>query len=170
MWPDLPKGVLYMHSFKTHFLSPFVSYINGPTVHVLYTVKGWTVCFHSGLFLKSVWCPWVLRWTLNGPIFPWQADNWLWITTRLADEFVHGFRCFDNCVTCGGENGTNGSHLVVFSKDIIFARHFVAPRLPPTLPSHRSASGIGYTNINYLTWWAIQLAIQCTADTVNYFE
>ena len=22
MWPDLPKGVLYMHSFQTHFSSP----------------------------------------------------------------------------------------------------------------------------------------------------
>ena len=31
MWPDFPKGVLYAHSFETHFTSPFVSYINGPT-------------------------------------------------------------------------------------------------------------------------------------------
>ena len=37
---------------------------------------------------------------------------------------------------CGGENGTNGCHFAVFSKDIGFARHFVATRLlshPPTL-------------------------------------
>ena len=44
----------------------------------------------------------------------------------------------------------------------------------PTLPPCRSVSGIGYTSKNYLKWrlkWqAIQLAIQCTADTVNYFE
>ena len=31
------------------------------------------------------------------------------------------------CVTCGGENGTNGSNLGVFSKDVAFAHHFVAP-------------------------------------------
>ena len=46
--------------------------------------------------------------------------------------------------------GTSGSHLAVFSEDVTFAHHFVAPCLPPTL----------------LKWWAIQLAIQCTADTV----
>ena len=32
------KGVLYMHSFKTHFSSPSVSYINVPTTHVFNTV------------------------------------------------------------------------------------------------------------------------------------
>ena len=32
------------------------------------------------------------------------------------------------------ENGTNGSHLAVFSEDVAFACHFVAPRPPP--PSH----------------------------------
>ena len=163
------KRALYMLSFKTHFLLLFVSYINGPTVHVLYTAEGWTVCFHSGLFLKSVWCPWVLRWTSNGPIFPWQADNWLWITTRLADEFGHGFSCFVWHVEVKIAP-MEVIWLFLVHEDIAFARHFVAPHPPTTLPPHRSASGIGYTNKNYLTWWAIQLAIQCTADTVNYFE
>ena len=32
----------------------------------------------------------------------------------LADEFGHGFSCFVWYV-CGGENGTNGHHLAVFS-------------------------------------------------------
>ena len=36
MWPDLPKGVLYTHSFKTHFSSPSVSYISAPTAYVFY--------------------------------------------------------------------------------------------------------------------------------------
>ena len=49
-----------------------------------------------------------------------------------------------------------------------FALHFVAPHPLPTLPSYRSASGIGYASNNYLKWQANQLAIQCTADTVNY--
>ena len=52
------------------------------------------------------------------------------------------------CVTCGGENGTNGSHLGVFTTDIAFAHHFVAPCLPPILPPYRSASGIGYASKN----------------------
>ena len=65
----------YMHSFKTHFSSPYVSYISGSTAHVFNTAESWTVCFHSGLFLKPVWCPQVLGWPSNGPIFPWQADS-----------------------------------------------------------------------------------------------
>ena len=34
-------------------------------------------------------------------------------------------------MTCGGENGTNGSHFPVFSEDIAFAHHFVATHPPP---------------------------------------
>ena len=30
------EGVLYVHSFKTHFLAPLSSYINRPTAHVKY--------------------------------------------------------------------------------------------------------------------------------------
>ena len=48
---------------------------------------------------------------------------------------------------CGGENGPNGGcHLAGFSKDVAFACHFVATRLPPTLPAYRSATGIGYNS------------------------
>ena len=91
MWPDLPKRVLYMHSLKTHFSSPSISYFNEPTAHVFNTAEGWTV-FLSGFFKPvtsmSAW------WPLNGPISSWQADSRLWITTWLADEFGHGFSCF----------------------------------------------------------------------------
>ena len=73
-------------------------------------------------------------------------------------------------MTCGGENSTNGSHLAVVNEDVAFAHHFVAPCLLLTLPLYSSASGIDYTSKNYLKWQAIQLAIQCTADTVNYLE
>ena len=38
------------------------------------------------------------------------------------------------CVTCGGENGTNGSRFPVLSEDVALARHFVATRLPPMHP------------------------------------
>ena len=73
-------------------------------------------------------------------------------------------------VTRGGENGTSGCHLAVFSKDIAFTCHLVAPRLPP--PSHP----IGVLVVlaapvkNYLKWWEIQLAIKCTVGTVNHIE
>ena len=60
MWPDLPKGVLYTRSFKTHFSSPSVSCINAPTGYAFTTAESWTVCFHPGLFLKPVWRPRVL--------------------------------------------------------------------------------------------------------------
>ena len=93
MWPDLLKAVLYTHSFKTHFLSPFVSYINGPTAHVLNTAEAWTGCFHSGLFFKPVWHPQVLVLSLNGPRLPlasrqltvnrhmtgWCVCPWIWL-------------------------------------------------------------------------------------------
>ena len=73
-------------------------------------------------------------------------------------------------MTCGGENGTNGSHFRVFSEDVAFAHHFVATRLPP--PSHP----IGVLVVlampvkNYLKRQEIQLVIQCTVDAMNYFE
>ena len=50
MWPYLPKGVLYTHSFKTHFSSPSASYINALTAHVFNTAEGWTVCFTQAFF------------------------------------------------------------------------------------------------------------------------
>ena len=44
------------------------------------------------------------------------------------------------CVICGGENGTNGCHLVVFSVDVL-AYYFITP-----LPPHRSPTAIGYAS------------------------
>ena len=73
-------------------------------------------------------------------------------------------------MTCGGENGTNGSHFPVFSEDVAFARHFMATRPPP--PSHPAGVLLllAMPVKNYLKWWEIQLVIQCTVDTMNYFE
>ena len=73
-------------------------------------------------------------------------------------------------MTFGGENGTNGRQLAVFSEDVAFACHFVAPHWPPTLSPYMSASGIGYASKKLSKMVGIQLAIQCTVDTVNYFE
>ena len=44
----------------------------------------------------------------------------------------------------GGENGTNGSHLPIFSEDVAFVHYFMVPRPIRTLSPYRSASGIGY--------------------------
>ena len=113
--------------------------------------------------------------SLDGLQIPWQADSWLWITTRLVDKFVHGFSCFLWYVH-GGKKSTNGSHLAVFSEDVAFVHHFVAPHLLPTLQPYRSASGICYVikETSYLKWQWIQIVIwipcQCIADTVNYLE
>ena len=45
---------------------------------------------------------------------------------------------------CGGENGTNGCHLAVYSEDVTFACPFMNTRPPPAFSTCRSASGIGY--------------------------
>ena len=50
------------------------------------------------------------------------------------------------------------NHLTGFSEDIAFSCHFVASLLPPTLPSCRSASSIGYTSKKYQKWREIHLA------------
>ena len=66
--------------------------------------------------------------------------------------------------------GEYGSHLAVFSKDIAFGRHFMAPHPPPpSLPIGVLVvlATLGKYN---LKWRKIQLAIQCTVDTVNYFK
>ena len=52
--------------------------------------------------------------------------------------------------------------MAVFSEDLVFAHHFEATCLPPTLSPCKSAIvvAIDYTPVkNYLKWWAIQLAI-----------
>ena len=83
------KGVLYTHSFKSHFLIPFDRCNNRPTVHVYTIPKGLTVCFYWGFVFKLVWCSQVLGWSLNGSTLPGQADSQLGITAILATETGH---------------------------------------------------------------------------------
>ena len=47
---------------------------------------------------------------------------------------------------CGVENSTNRYYVAVFSVDITFACHFMAPH-PPHLHPYKSACGIGYASI-----------------------
>ena len=74
------------------------------------------------------------------------------------------------CMTCGGENDTNGSHLAVFSEDIAFAHHLVAFHPPPSSHPIGVLVVLAMPVKNYLKWLEIQLVTQCTVDTVNYFE
>ena len=46
MWLYLPKGVLYAHSFKSHFLPPLNRYNNRLTVHAYTIANASTVCFY----------------------------------------------------------------------------------------------------------------------------
>ena len=146
---------IYKYSFKTHISSPSVSYINAPTTHVFNTAE---VCFHSGLSpacLTSMSARVTFKWlnlllasrqsTLNHHTTGW----WVWLWIKLL------------CVTYGGENGTNRSHLAAFSDDNAFSNTSWLPP-SPTLPPYSSASGIVYASKIYLKWW---LAIQCTVDT-----
>ena len=55
---------------------------------------------------------------------------------------------------CGDANDTSGCHLAGISKDVAFARHFVA--------SVRVLVVLTTPVNNYLKWWAIQLAIHST--------
>ena len=49
------------------------------------------------------------------------------------------------CVMCGADNGTNLCHFTVFSMDVAFAHHFVAPYIhPSTLHPYISVCGIVY--------------------------
>ena len=91
MWPDLPKGVLYTHSFKSHFSPPFDRHNTKLTVDMAVMAKSTAVCFHWGFFLQPVWRTRVLGCSINGPILPGQADRRQGITTRLAGEIGRDF-------------------------------------------------------------------------------
>ena len=91
MWPDLPKGVLYTHSFRSHFSLSFDRYNNRPTVHACTTAKSSAVCFYWGLIHGPVWRPRMLGWSVNGLSFPGQADRRQGIATGLAGETGHRF-------------------------------------------------------------------------------
>ena len=130
MWLDLPKVVLYAHSFKSHFSMPFDRYNNRLTLQAYTIAKGLTVYFYWGLIHGPVWCPLVLGWSVNGSNFPGQADSQQGITTGLA-----------------GETGHWSSYILWYMEpktawiDVIWpykfswigrSRHFVAHHHPPT--------------------------------------
>ena len=154
----------YTHSFKTCFLSPAVSYINAPTVHVLkveqsaftqtffFYLYGVHKCLGglqmvlSSLGKQTANCQSPHDWLMSLDMdLAALCDMWRWKW--------HQWKSFP-----------------YFSEYVDFACHFVATRQPFTLPSYRSVSGIGYASKNYLKWRENQLALQCTVDKMNYFE
>ena len=48
------------------------------------------------------------------------------IVDKQPDWLVMLAIALSTCMICGGANDTSRCHLAVFSKDVAFARHFVA--------------------------------------------
>ena len=138
MWLDLPKGVLYVHSFKSHFSPPLDRYNNRLTVHANTIAKASTICFYWGLSHWPVWRPLVLGWSVNSSTLPSQADNRQGIITRLAGETGH--QCIYMWSWKWPELKSFGH------KKFLYQR---VPPLrgsppPPTLHPYRNACGIDY--------------------------
>ena len=66
---------------------------------------------------------------------------------------------------CGGENGTNGSQFLVFSEDIAFSLHFMAPRTP-----YRSANGLAMPVKELSKIGEIPVSYPMYVVYSNYFE
>ena len=64
-------------------------------------------------------------------------------------------------VICRVENGTYGHNLAVFSINVAFACHFVAPTIP-TLHHYRSVCMLSIPVNKLSEWREIQLAIHST--------
>ena len=66
----------------------------------------------------------------------------------------------------------SGGYLLVNSQKLIFyiGNPTLACHLVATLPPCRSATDIGYTSKKLSKMVGIQLAIQYTVDTMNYFD
>ena len=60
---------------------------------------------------------------------------------------------------CGGENDSNGCHLVGLSEDVVFALHFMATCLLPSTHPVGVLLVLATPVKNYLKWQEIQLAI-----------
>ena len=90
MWLDLPNGVLYQHSFKSHFSQPFNRYNNRLNLYhcqsfnslLLLRLYLWACLTSMGAWVVCKWLQ-----------LPSQADSQQEITTRLAGE-TGPFPCF----------------------------------------------------------------------------
>ena len=86
-------------------------------------------------------CQGKYKWVKYTIVYKQHISDWIWKSwLPCYNSKTHFSPSHD--VICGGENGTDGCQLVVFSVDIAFAHCFVAPTLHP----YRSACGIGHTS------------------------
>ena len=141
MWPDLSKGALYTHSFRSHFSPPFNKYNNRLTVHAYNIAKGSMVYFPWGLIHESVWCPQVLEWSVNGSNFPGQADNWQGISARLAGKPGIEVATFCDMGSWKQPELMPFSHINFFELEVPTTSWL--PTIPPLHP-YRTACGINY--------------------------
>ena len=87
LWPNLPKGLLYMHSFRSHFSQPFDRYNNRGSC--LYHCQNFNSLF---LLRPHSWACLVFtgaRVVCKCSNFPGQADSQQGITTELVGETGH---------------------------------------------------------------------------------
>ena len=99
---------------KTHVSPIFDGWIYRLTIQVCTTANSLSVCFYSVLFLSNVRCPQVLRWSINGFILPGQADNWLGISTQLANDICYWFGyIWLHLVICEAQNNLNKCHWAI---------------------------------------------------------
>ena len=131
MWPDLPKGVLNMHSFRSHFLWSFDRNNNRATVHACTIAKSSAVWFYWGLIYRPVWCPQVLGWSVNSSNLPSQADSRQGITTRLAGGTGPRTGHWCSYILRRVELKTAWSHLAIKIFCIGSSLHFVVPHQAP---------------------------------------
>ena len=124
--------VTYVHSFKSHFSPPFDRYNNRLTVHAYTIAKASKVYFYWGLIHEPVWCPRVLRWSVNGSNLPGKTDSQQGITTRLASETEH--RCSYILWYVGLETAWIDAIWPYKFFCIRRSRHFVAPHHPHPPP------------------------------------
>ena len=59
-------------------------------------------------------------------------------------------------------NGTNRCHMAIFSVDVLFSHHFVAPLHPPLYTPIGVLAALATPVTNYPKWQTIQLVIHST--------
>jgi len=164
MWPDLTKAGFHTHNGKADFSPLLDFYINELTIHVCIITNGSLVCFSWGLFLRPVWCAWVLRLSSNGSGLTGQAPTQLEIATWLARKLGHqnGYYLWYLELQY---IGLRWDHLAVFN--------FYTWKNPPLYGSPPLPTStymwLWYWFKNYLKWQTIQLAVHVNWKTLyNY--
>ena len=120
------------------------------------------VYFYWGLINRPVWCPQVLRCSVNGSNLPGQVDSQQGITIGLAGET--GYQCCYNIMWSWKQ-----PELMPFDHKTVLYRHFVAPHHPPPCAPLGVLMVLTtlWKLINYLKWRAFQPAIHWRVHPLN---